>query len=118
MKKIFAILLIGFAGQFAFATGEEIKISDTCHTKISKFAKQFVEASMLNLGDASYTIDKIVVDPIAVKVDESGAADGRGSYEVNIVEEDEIQTSKFEFNFRYVMEPHCSVWRIQMSNLL
>ena len=58
------------------------------------------------------------VNPKVNALGESGFADGSGTYELIMADEGVKETSKVEFNFRYMTEPHCTITKIKLSNVM
>lgn len=117
MKKSITVALILMATQFAFAENEEIQISTKCLKKITQFSTHFANASLPAFGDTPVSIGNVNVNSSAIMLSESGFADGKGSYELIAIDEGEPMTSVIEFTFRYMTEPHCSIVRMQLSDL-
>lgn len=117
MKKLVLIALTLLTSQLAFAENEETVISSKCLNKITQFSAQFAEASMPYYGSTPASIGKVTVNSKAITVGESGFADGKGSYELIIVDEGEKVTTNIDFTFRFMTEPHCSIMTIKIADV-
>lgn len=118
MKKLISVALVMLFAQITFAQDNQISISAKCADKITQFATHFAMASMPNFGSIPVSIGEVEVSSKAVALGESGFADGQGTYEVTIGETGETETSKVEFSFRYITEPHCTIVKIQLSDAM
>lgn len=118
MKKLVSVVLVMLISQVAFAQDDQISISAKCLNKITQFSTQFANASMPNFGSIPVSIGEVEVSSKATALGESGFADGTGTYEVTIGETGETETSKVEFSFRYMTEPHCTIVKIQLADAM
>lgn len=102
-----------------FAHAEMTPITPACKAKIEKFAAVFAEANLMYIGqDITQKITSVKVESEAQLEGESGFATVQGSYDLQATSEDEVQTINIPFSVLYVGGPHCSIQRIQVSDLL
>lgn len=112
-----AIFIFMFAMQ-SFADSDAYIISKPCLEKLTVFAGEFAKISKVNYGQADVSIGDVLVNKDATLVGESGFADGNGSYEIKMVDAGESNITVVKFNFRFVTEPHCAVFKIQLTDLI